>query len=123
MKNSFLYRSLSASSLLSLAACLFLVRHGAVVFALAVIAGASWCILNLCVLERLTLEIFGPRQRRGRLALWCAAKLALYVSGWALVGSLSPDILGLLTGFTLPLAVVALKAAGRAMAGRRDLMT
>lgn len=109
--------SVVAGFLGSLAALAYLSIPTGIGFA----AGLVWSLLNLGLIEQVVLGITagapGPRPRRAmvRIALGLTGSLALFAAGWWLLTRL--PALALVSGFTLPFAVIVLKAASRMVLG------
>jgi hypothetical protein len=88
---------------------------------LALGAGVLWSLVNLQLLERAIVPLFGPARgtpegtRRVGIAL--LGMLVLFAAGAVLLALLSPT--ALVSGFMLPLAVIVVKAATRILLDSR----
>jgi len=87
--------------------------------ALALITGCAWSLVNLHVLRLLVLQVTNdPGKHKLRIAAVLAVKVpVLYAIGYVLLTTGRLPTVGLLAGFTWPLVVVVLKAAGRLLLG------
>ena len=94
-------------------AALTVATYGAPLHALAILLGVVWSLVNLRLIELLVVALTGP-QRGGlrvlqRSAVAVGGMIALFAAGALLLSRLSP--VWLLAGFSLPFAVLVLKAA------------
>ena len=84
-------------------------------------AGVLWSLVNLQLLERLVVNLFGPDRvtpaSRQRLGMALFGSVAWFAVGWVLLATLSP--VALLAGFLLPLVVIVMKAATQLLLGSR----
>ncbi len=84
-------------------------------------AGVFWSLVNLQLLERIVVPLFGTdRGSPGatqKLGFALLGMLLLFAAGAVLLSLLSP--LALLLGFLLPLAVIVLKATSQVLLGSR----
>ncbi len=75
--------------------------------------GVLWSLVNLQLLERIVVSLFGPERTTHagtrRLGLALLGMLFLFAAGAVLLSLLSP--MGLVLGFMLPLGVIVMKAA------------
>ncbi len=80
---------------------------------LAFAAGAAWSLANLRLLEVLVTSMTGGAHAKRKAAVAAVANVALMVAGGFLL--LKLPVLALAAGFTLPFAVIFLKAASRVL--------
>lgn len=80
---------------------------------LAFAAGAAWSLANLRLLEVLVTSLTGGAHAKRKAAVAAVANVALMVAGGFLLVKL--PVLALAAGFTLPFAVIFLKAASRVL--------
>ena len=113
----FLARVRRASWMAAAVAALFAAVYHSYAAGLGIAAGATWSLANLRLLEELAVRLTGPRRSTTRAALAGAAMLALFGLGAAFLRLLPPA--PLMVGFTLPLAVIVLKAASLLLLGSR----
>jgi F-type H+-transporting ATPase subunit a len=115
----FLARVRRSSLGLGAVAALFAATYVAPAMGLAVAAGTAWSIANLWLLQRLIVALTGPRRGEPstliRLGLTMAGVLALFGSGALLLFEL--PAIGLMAGFSVPFAVITLKAAALMLMG------
>ncbi len=82
-------------------------------------AGVLWSLVNLQLLERIVVSLFGPERATPegprRLGLALLGMLFLFAAGAVLLSLLSP--MGLVLGFMLPLGVIVTKAATQVLLG------
>lgn len=76
-----------------------------------VLAGALWSLANLRLLETLVTSLTGTQPSRRRALVAGAANVGLLALGGVLLAKLPP--VALAVGFTLPFAVIVLKAASQ----------
>jgi hypothetical protein len=104
---------------------LMVATYGSPVPGLTFAAGVLWSLVNLQLLERLVVPLLGPErvtpagQRRIAGALF--GFVLLFAAGALLLSWLSP--LALVLGFSLPLAVIVIKAATLLLLGSRAWTT
>src|SRR5215831_6371990 len=117
----FLARVRNTSTWLGGVIALMTATYASPLIGLAFAAGGLWSLVNLQLLERLVVTLFGPARgtpdgtRRAGFAL--LGMLVLFAAGALLLTLLSPT--ALVTGFALPLAVIVVKAATRILLGSR----
>jgi len=113
MDISFVYRSLKISAIVALLAAVLAATYGGFGFAAGFLCGAGWNILNLLLITWLVQGLFAAQRNKTRLALLLAVKFPLlYGGGFALLVYGGLSVYGVLTGFSIPFIIVALKAAG-----------
>ncbi len=111
----FLNRVRRSSIVVGLVAALVLATYAGIRAGSAVALGAAWSLVNLFLIERLTVAITGLDRssftmfRRASFAV--LGMLALFAIGAGLLSVLPPELL--LAGFWIPFAVLVLKAASR----------
>ena len=80
---------------------------------LALLSGLAWCLVNLFLIQLLVVAVTGAERNTtpalARAAIAIGGMLALFTAGAFLLMKLSP--IWLTVGFTLPFAVIVLKAA------------
>ncbi|MBM4049276.1 MAG: hypothetical protein FJ279_29610 [Planctomycetes bacterium] len=109
----FVYRSLKISAVVALLGAVLAATYGGFGFAAGFLCGAGWNILNLLLITWLVQCLFAAQRSKTRLALLLAVKFPLlYGGGFALLAYGDLSVYGVLTGFSIPLIIVALKAAG-----------
>ncbi len=117
----FLARVRRTSLLAGVVAALFAAVYSNYAVGLGVGAGVAWCLLNLLLLERVVVTLTGAD--RGtfaafqRLGLGFVGTLALFAAGAWLLVKLPAGALAF--GFTLPFAVMTLKAASSMLLASR----
>jgi hypothetical protein len=112
----FVYRSLKVSAVVALLGAVLGATYGGFGFAAGFVCGAGWNILNLLLITWLVQSFFAAQRSKTRLALLLAVKFPLlYGGGFALLVYGGLSVYGVLTGFSIPFIIVALKAAGAAL--------
>ncbi len=117
----FLARVRKTSQLAGVVAALFAAVYSGYAIGLGVGAGVAWSLLNLLLLERIVTALTG--EDRGtfaafqRLGLAFVGSLALFAAGAFLLMKLPAGALAF--GFTLPFAVMTLKAASSMLLASR----
>jgi len=113
----FLARVRNASLWVMVVAALFLAVYTSYVAGAGFAAGALWSLANLWLLEKLVVTLTGPARSApgalGRAGLGLAANAALFAIGALML--LRLPVLPLVAGFTVPFAVMVLKAGSRAL--------
>lgn len=113
-----LLRRIHRTSLLAaVAGSLFAAVYAGFAIGIAFAAGALWSLANLRLLETLVTSLTGGARAGRRAALAGAANVALLVLGGFLLVKL--PVPALAAGFTLPFAIIFLKAASRALLDSR----
>lgn len=111
----FLARVRRASWMAAAVGALFAAVYHSYAAGLGLAAGAAWSLANLRLLEELAVRLTGPRAASARAVLAGAAMLALFALGAVLLRLL--PVAPLMVGFTLPLAVIVLKAVSLLLLG------
>jgi len=120
MDRDFLARSYRATLVLLALALPFALVYLGPRFALGLGLGAVLGVINLRLIESLTVNVLRPEgARRGRVLLAAVLKLVLvYGVGYALLARGVGTPLSLAAGFPMVLAVIVLKALGRMLQAR-----
>jgi F-type H+-transporting ATPase subunit a len=117
----FLVRVRRASWMAATVTALFAAVYHSYAAGLGLAAGAAWSLANLRLLEELAVRLTGPRgggaRRAGTGGRAALALLALFGLGAVLLRLL--PVAPLMIGFTLPFAVITLKAASLLLLGSR----
>jgi hypothetical protein len=109
----FVYRVIRVSILLGLVGTALVVPSIGVACGLGFLAGWGWMTLNLWLLTVLVRTAFSESPDRKKVMVLLFLKFPLlYAGGFLLVIYGRLDVPGALAGFSLPLVVVLLKAAG-----------
>ena len=118
----FLDRVRKTSILSALIVSLITWAYGGLSPAVAFLLGCAWSLVNIHVITVLVRLVFSdPEKRKRRVALVMIIKIpALYAAAYLLLEISAIPVVGLLSGFTWPLLVVGLKAAGRFLLGLED---
>ncbi len=118
----FLDRVRKTSILSALIVSLITWAYGGLSPAVAFLLGCAWSLVNIHVITVLVRLVFSdPEKRKRRIALVMIVKIpALYAAAYLLLEISAIPVVGLLAGFTWPLLVVGLKAAGRLLLGLED---
>jgi F-type H+-transporting ATPase subunit a len=113
MGYEFLARIRRTSLMAGAMGSLFAAVYASYATGLAFAAGVAWSLANLALLETIVRSVTGGAHDKRRAYLAAAGNLALLVAGGFLLVKLR--VLPLAAGFTLPFAVIFLKAASRAL--------
>lgn len=114
MGPEFIYRTVKVSVALSLLGFLFVSRAFGFGFGVGFLAGGLWSALNLWLLVSLLTSALAKEKNKKKILLLFMLKFpVLYGGGFFLVWYGRLNVLGVLVGFSLPLVVAVLKAAGR----------
>lgn len=109
----FLRRIHRTSLMATVAGALFAAVYASYATGIGFAAGALWSLANLRLLEAIVTTLTGGRHAKRRAVLAGVANVALLALGGLLLVRL--PVLPLVAGFTLPFAVIFLKAASRAL--------
>ncbi len=118
-EHGFIQRTLRTSGMLLLLAFLFGTYYFGFYPALAVLSAGVWSMLNLMFLSALVRKALRPdiTDKTGIAVVAIIKFPLLYASGYFLVTIEQFDAIPLVIGFSLVLAVMALKAAARVLFG------
>ncbi len=117
MRSNYLARVRNVTVALALVAAIVTATYAAPRAGLAVAAGAAWSLVNLALIETLVVALLSPSGASVaavKRAAWAiGGMMALFAAGAWLLFHL--PALGLVAGFSTPLAVIVLQAFSRAL--------